>query len=219
MKIKLIVAAVALSFSAASIAATVGYQHPDVSIVAVDESLDSVLKSLGKEMNLSVTAPIGINPVINCNIQNQSIKRAFKILLGDLSYSLVWDKDGERLTGLVILAGDGEEGGIRMSQNPSRDAGNTQGVDIPDASTSSQGAAPVSARKYDPQMADHEAEMAFERQEQQARMAEERAEQQARMEQRRQEEEIAHKAAIVEERAKRESEMADLAESLGLPAP
>ena len=97
MKIQSIVTAVALCFSASSIAATVGYQHPEVSIVAVDESLDSVLRSLGKEMDLSVTTPIGINPVINCNIQNQPIKRAFKNLLGGLSYSLVWGGDGQHL--------------------------------------------------------------------------------------------------------------------------
>lgn len=219
MKIKWAVTAVALYFSAAGIAATVGYQHPDVSIVAVDESLDSVLKLLGKEMNLSVTTPIGINPVINCNIQNQPIKRAFKTLLGELSYSLVWDDDGERLTGLVILAGNGEEAGIRVSQNQSPDTGNTQIAYTPDASARSQSAAPVSARYNDPKMADREAEMAFERQEQEARMAEERAEQQARMKDRQQEEEIARETAMVEERAKRESEMADLAESLGLPPP
>jgi hypothetical protein len=215
MKVKRVLSAAMLFFSAGSIAATVEYQHPDVSIVAVDESLDSVLKSLAQEMNLSVSTPIGINPVINCNIQNQPIKQAFKNLLGELSYSLVWADDGERLTGLVILAGDGEEASV--SERPPTDTRNTQVAYVPDASDSSQSANPEPARYDDPEMADRGAEMALERQEQEARMAEERAEQEAEMEKRQQEEEIAHKAEMAEERARRESEMSNLAESLGLP--
>jgi hypothetical protein len=217
MKVKLVLPAVMLFLSAASIAATVEYQHPDVSIVAVDESLDSVFKYHGKEMNQSVTTPICINPVINCDIQSQPIKRAFKNLLGELSYSLVWADDGERLTGLVILAGDGEEAEISVSERPPTDTRNTQVASIPDGSDSSQGADPEPARYDDPEMADRGAEMALERQEQEARMAEERADQEAEMEKRQQEEQIVHKAEMVEERARREAEMSNLAESLGLP--
>jgi len=51
--------------SVGSMAANVEYQHPDVAIVAVNETLDSVLKTLGKEMQITVTTPDGINPVIN----------------------------------------------------------------------------------------------------------------------------------------------------------
>jgi hypothetical protein len=217
MKVKRVLSAAMLLFSVGSIAATVEYQHPDVSIVAVDESLVSVLTSHGKEMNLSVTTPNGKNPEINCNIQKQPIKQAFKNLLGELSYSLVWADDGERLTGLVILAGDGEEAEISVSERPPTDTRNTQVAYVPDASDSSQSANPEPARYDDPEMADRGAEMALERQEQEARMAEERAEHEAEMEKRQQEEEIAHKAEMAEERARRESEMSNLAESLGLP--
>jgi hypothetical protein len=218
MKVKSAVSAAVLFFSVASLAATVEYQHPDVTIVAVDESLDSVLKSLGKEMNLTVTTPIGVNPVINVDIQNQPIKRAFKNLLGELSYSLVWTDDGERLTGLIILAGDGEDAQIGLPEKQSPKTSNTPAAYIPDSSASPQPAASFApARNDDPEMAERESVMALEREEQEARMAEERAEQEAEMEQRRQEDKIVQKERMVEERARREAEMSALAESLGYP--
>lgn len=218
MKIKLAVTVAAALLSMASISATVDYQHPEVSIVAVGESLDSVLKAVGKEMNLSVTTPIGINLEINCNIQNQPIKRAFKNLLGELSYSLVWGEDGERLTGLVILAGDDEEARVSLSTTgTSSDTSSPQVVSMPDASDSRQNATRESHSYDDPEMAEREAELAFEQLEQQDRMAEERAEQNAEMEKILEEEDIAHKDQVVKDRAERESRMSDLAESLGLP--
>lgn len=67
-----------LSFSVDSIAAEVEYRHPNLTIVAQDEPLDIVLKSISKEMRIFVTTPTALNPVVNCDIRNQPIKRAFK---------------------------------------------------------------------------------------------------------------------------------------------
>lgn len=100
--------AVLLSLSMDSMAAKVEYQHPDITIVAVEESLESVLTAVGKEMQISFTLPVGLDPVVNCDIHNQPLKRAFKNLLGNLSYALEFQEGGERLVGLTILSGEGE---------------------------------------------------------------------------------------------------------------
>jgi len=92
-----------LTVASASMAAEVKYQHPELTIVAQQEPLDSVLKSLGREMRIFVTVPTGFNPVVNCDIQNQSIKQALRTLLGDTSYSLEWEKGGDKLVGLTIF--------------------------------------------------------------------------------------------------------------------
>jgi hypothetical protein len=117
-----------LFVSATCMAATVTYQHPDLTIVAKEEPLDAVLKSLGKEMRIYVTIPAGLNPVVNCDIQQQPVKQAFKTLLGDVSYSLAWEEKTGRLVGLTILAGgegatndapmeaEREEGETRMAE-------------------------------------------------------------------------------------------------------
>jgi hypothetical protein len=94
-----------LCFSIASTAAEVEYRHPNLTIVAKDEPLDAVLKSVSKEMRIFVTTPTGLNPLVNCDIQDQPIKLAFKKLLGDMSYSLEWKDNGETLVGLTILTG------------------------------------------------------------------------------------------------------------------
>jgi hypothetical protein len=221
MKIKLAVQVAMLLFPLGSMAATVEYQHPQVTIVAVDESLDSVLKTLGREMQLNVTTPPGINPVINCDIQNQPIRLAFKNLLGELSYSLVWADDGQRLTGLIILAGDGESAEVAGSERQSSGASNNiQVASVQVATDNRQSAdAPTSRSDDNPQMAEHEAQMESKRQEHDARMAEERETQEAEMAQRREEQEIAHKVHMKEERARREADIATLAASLGLPPP
>ena len=148
-----------------------------------------------------MTTPLGINPVINCNIQNQPIKRAFKNLLGDLSYSLVWADDGERLTGLVILPGDGEPGEASVSERQSFGATNSQFVSAPSAGGSSS----HSAAAHEPGMAEHKAQVTIRRQEQEARMAEEREAQELEMAQIQQEKEIVHKARMAEERARIEA--------------
>jgi hypothetical protein len=112
-------AATLLFVSATGMAATVTYQHPDLTIVAKEEPLDSVLKSLGKEMRIYVTTPTGLNPVVNCDIQQQPVKQAFKTLLGDASYSLEWDEKTGRLVGVTILAGSDRAAGSTVSDRPS----------------------------------------------------------------------------------------------------
>jgi len=220
MKVKLAVQVAMLLFPVGSMAATVEYDHPQVTIVAVDESLDSVLTTLGKEMKLTVTTPAGINPVINCDIQGQPIKRAFRNLLGDLSYSLVWADDGERLTGLVILAGSGETAEVSVSESRSSGVSGGQVASASGSGGSSPGTgAPDNHSNAEPQMAEHEAQMEIERQDREARMTEEREVQEAEMAQRRQEEEIVHKAKMTEERARMEADIATLAASLGFPPP
>ena len=202
MKHQLAVQVAMLLFPVVSLAAKVEYQHPDVTIVAVSEPLDSVLTTLGKEMQLNVTSPIGVNPVINCDIQNQPIKQAFKNLLGDLSYSLVWADGGERLTGLVILRGDGEPGEASVSGRQSSGATSSQFVFAPSAGGSSS----HSAAAHDPgMMAEHEAQVTIRRQEQEARMTEEREAQELEMAQIQQEKEVVHKARMAEERANMEA--------------
>jgi hypothetical protein len=206
MKFRLAVQVAMLLVPVCGMAATVEYQHPDVTIVAVDESLDSVLTTLGEEMQLNVTTPLGINPIINCDIQNQPIKQAFKNLLGDLSYSLVWADDGERLTGLVIFTGDGEPGGTVVSERQSSGVTSPQLVSESSNGGGSQSAgAPPRQFEDDPRMAEHEAEMAAQRQEHDARMAEEREAGELEMAQVRREQEILHKAKITEERARIEA--------------
>ncbi len=88
-----------------SSAAEVAYQHPNLTIVAKDEALDSVLQSVSKAMQITVKTPTGLNPAVSCDIRNLPIKLAFKKLLGEMSYSLAWQDDGERLIGVTILAG------------------------------------------------------------------------------------------------------------------
>ncbi|CAA0111027.1 Uncharacterised protein [Halioglobus japonicus] len=79
-----------LLFSAGTMSAEVDYRHPNLTIVANGETLDSVLKAVGKKMRIFVATPTGFNPVVNCDIREQPVKLAFEKLLGDMSYSLQW---------------------------------------------------------------------------------------------------------------------------------
>mgnify|MGYP003638830176 CR=1 FL=1 len=210
-----------LTFSAGSVAAKVDYQNlDDVTIVAVNETLDSVLKTIGKEMQITVKAPTGLNPVINCDIQNKPVKRAFKILLGDMSYSLLWEESGERLAGLVILSGDGEpsEASARQTapQTTTPRGEAAQVVSISDARGGDQGAGtPADQLNGNPQRAEYKSRMEAEQLEMEARMAEEREVAEAEMELRRQEEEVAHKARMKEEEVRHKALMADYLETYG----
>jgi hypothetical protein len=219
-----------LSVSITSIAATVEYQHPDLTIVAKEEPLDVVLKSLGKAMRIYITVPSGLNPLVNCDIQQQPAKQAFKTLLGDMSYSLEWEEKTGKLVGLTILAG-GEDATIATaSAKPVTTQNVSQTMPIPVASTSGQDAANVAAQiSHDSPiaddeavMADHDAAMA----EHEARMETERAEHEARMETQR----VEHEARMVEERAEQQvrikeeverhdANMAAYLESQGLQLP
>ncbi|MEZ5573285.1 MAG: hypothetical protein R3E64_14870 [Halioglobus sp.] len=220
MKFKLVCQAALLLFSTGGMAATVEYDHPDLTIVAKEESLDSVLTALGKEMALTVQKPVGVNPMINCNIQNQPIERALKNLLGALSYSLVWADDGERLTGLVILAGDGESAEVVVTKPQTSSMSADQVASVAETSSASQSAiAPARDSDDNPQRAEQEARMETDRAEHEARMAEEREAREAEMEQRRQEEEIAHEARMKEEVARHEAEFEAYMQSQGISHP
>jgi hypothetical protein len=218
--------------SMTGMAATVEYQHPDLTIVAREEPLDVVLKSLGKEMRIYVTVPTGLNPVVNCDIQQQPVKQAFKNLLGDMSYSLEWEEKTGKLVGLTILAG-GEGAAALVPAGPSRARSMEQAAPVPGASTDKQGAGTPSDSVVPPPMggddtamAEHEVRMEAVRGEHEARMETERAEHEARLETER----VEHEARMVEERAAQEVRMkeevarhdaeleAELA-SEGLPSP
>lgn len=186
--------AVLLSVSITSIAATVDYEHPNLTIVAEDEPLDSVLKSLGKEMRIYIVVPAGLNPIVSCDIQQRPIKQAFKTLLGDMSYSLEWEENTGQLAGLTILAGGGNSGVAAVSNNPSYSQSVSQATPAAGASNDGQRAAPAPADHggHDTAMADHQALMETRREEHEARMAADRA---------------AHEARMVEERAEQEERM------------
>ena len=197
-----------LPLSTTSMAATVEYQHPDLTIVAKEEPLQSVLKSVGKEMRIFITTPTGINPLVSCDIQNQPIKLAFKKLLGDMSYSLEWEDGGERLVGLTILAGG--EGVATASGRPSHTQTGEQAASVPVASGGNRPPVEQSANDAPDAtaaMADHDAEIA----EHEARMEDEREEreaQEAEMVIRQQEQEIAHEERMKKEEAQIEAEAA-----------
>lgn len=193
-----------------SMAARVEYAHPEVTIVAVEEPLESVLTEVGKEMQITVTVPKGVNPVVNCDIQQQSVQRAFKQLLGDLSYSLTWEEGGEHLAGLVILS-EGDESSLAVVEiGQSSAASVSRSAPSSDSSGGSLSAYTSTVDDYDPSVADHEAQMEVEREEREARMAEEREAHEAEMAVRRQEQEIVHEARMREDIARKKEEEAVL---------
>jgi hypothetical protein len=213
-----------LSLSTTSKAATVEYQHPDLTIVAKEEPLQSVLKSVGKEMRIFVTTPTGINPLVSCDIQNQPIKLAFKKLLGDMSYSLEWEEKTGQLMGLTILAGG--EGAAVATTSDSKS--HTQSVEqVAPAAVAGDGnqaaAKPVeqSAHEEAPMVpdatarADHEARMETDRAEHEARMETEQVEHEARMV----EERAAQEVRMKEEVERHDAETAAYLESQGLQIP
>jgi len=206
-----------LSVSITSIAATVDYEHPDLTIVAEDEPLDSVLKSLGKEMRIYIVVPAGLNPLVSCDIQQRPIKQAFKTLLGDMSYSLEWEENTGQLAGLTILTGGGNSALATVSNNPSHSQNASQATPAAVASNDGQRAAPtpVDQGGHDIAMADHEARMETHKAEHEARMATERAAHEARMV----EERAAQEERMEEDLVRHEAEMADYRESQGLQPP
>jgi hypothetical protein len=209
--------ALLLSVSMTSMAATVEYRHPDLTIVAKDEPLQSVLKSVREEMQIFVTMPTGINPVVSCDIQNQSIKRALKRLLGELSYSLEWEGQSGRLVGLTILSSDGDAVATAVSKSSST-PGASQASPVVVTSGNSQAAVIGAARAdhdrptadQDAQRAEQEARMEVEREEREARMAEQREAHEAEMAVLRQEQEIEHEARMEEDIARKQAEEATL---------
>ncbi len=214
-----------LIVSTTSMAATVEYQHPNLTIVARDEPLDVVLKSLGKEMRIYITVPTGLNPVVNCDIQQQPVKQAFKTLLGDMSYSLEWEEKTGKLVGLTILAGGDGAAVAAVPDNKSRTPNVAPSAPVaasaPVASTGRQ-AAPLAHSDDAPPMgeddaalAEHEARMETERAEHEARMETERVEHEARMVEERAAQEVRMKEEVARHDAELEAELA----SEGLQAP
>lgn len=211
----------ALSFSVDSIAAEVEYRHPNLTIVAQDEPLDSVLKSISKEMRIFVTTPSALNPMVNCDIQNQPIKRAFKELLGEMSYSLEWKDDREQLVGVTILAGS-QEAGDAVASTSSDSKVTTISVDqtappgggnrvIEDSGMPVSLGSAAAEATYD-----LDVDIETKRREQDARMEEERTRREAEMVLRREQEVIAHGARMREEVIRSEAQMAEYIESQGL---
>ncbi len=211
-----------LFVSTTSVAATVEYQDPDLTIVAREETLNTVLKSLGKEMRIYITVPTGLNPVVNCDIQQQPIKQAFKTLLGDMSYSLEWEEKTGQLVGLTILAGGDGSAVATTPDKPSHTQSVEQTAPVP-VITGNPGAGTPAApgdhappmAEDDTAMAEHEARMETERAEHEARMETERVEHEVRMA----EERAAQEVRMQEEVARHDAELeADLAaEGLQLP--
>jgi hypothetical protein len=204
-----------LSFSIDSMAATVGYKPPDLTIVAKGEPLQSVLRTVGKEMQIFVTMPTGVNPTVSCDIQNLPIKMAFETLLEDMSYSLEWEEKSGRLVGLTILAGYGDTAVATASKNNPSTPSLDRAAPAPVVSTSDR----VSAARHDydnpvadhdAQRAEHESRMEVDREEREASMAEEREAHEAQMAVRRREEEIVLEARMREDIARKKEEEAVL---------
>lgn len=189
-----------LFLSTTCIGATVEYQHPDLTIVAREEPLVSVLESLGKKMRIYVTIPTGVNPVINCDIQQQPINQAFKTLLGDVSYSLEWADSTGRLAGVTILAGGGEAGMAIVSDSPSQNQPMGQPASVSVASSGGLDAG-LRVEQSGGGMPANEAPMEAERDEGEGRMVEEQEAQEERLK---------------EEVERHDSETAAYLESLGL---
>jgi len=84
-------------------AVEVTYQPPRLSISADNESLDSVLRALGKQMHIQVNAPAGLNQAVTVRIVNQPVKRAFRNLLRGKNYVLQWEDGGKRLAALTLI--------------------------------------------------------------------------------------------------------------------
>ena len=100
----------------AAFAAEVDYQPPNLSIVATDEPLWSVLRSISAAMDITVSMPPDLNSPVTCDIENMPVERAFKKLLTGVSYALRWDQAGGHLTGIVLLE-EGYDASLRMSGN------------------------------------------------------------------------------------------------------
>ena len=206
--------AVLLCLCTPGLAATVKYQHPDLTIVAQDEPLVSVLNSIAQEMQIRVRTPTGLNPRISCEIHSQPITQAFKQLLRGLSYTLEWEEKGQRLARLTVLTGGEGAAVAGVSASTSPTASESQATPLPVARRAGQRAeVPVKQRSnpaapsaaQDRAMAEHETRMEADRAEHEARMATEREAMEARMA----EEGRAHEATMREEAARDEAEDSD----------
>ena len=201
-----------------SFAAKVDYEPPHISIVAVNESLESVLRTVGKEMQISVTLPLGLNPTVNCDVENKTVQEAFKVLLGDLSYSMQWEEGGDRLAGLVIMAnGSSLPDNSRTTFFSARPADSVYDSRVEENTIGDarSGSDPYSeSASLGPSgLPDRDAQMA----ERQERHREERERQEAQFQQERSEREALHRAERLEDEARtREEDVADIARERAL---
>ncbi|GAB5451419.1 MAG: hypothetical protein Hals2KO_17470 [Halioglobus sp.] len=215
---RIILLLAALSTTINAVAAEVAYHPPNLTIVARDEPLKSVLTALGKEMHITVTSPVDLNPIVSSNIQNQPVKKAFSRLLVDLSYSLQWAENGGRLTGLVILnAGEGATGNIDHASSPGHETGGASllpAVGGEGSRTSAHDHNHGIARhsEYGTQRTiEHEAQLAQQLEERENRMAQEREARKLEMA----EELAASKAQMQEKSVRRKAEAEAYLDSYG----
>jgi len=209
-----------LSVSMGSQAATVEYQDPNLTIVAKEEPLQAVLKSIGKEMGISVTTPTDLNPMVSCAIEKQPVKQALKKLLGELSYSLKWDEKSGELVGLTILGSGTGSAVAAAPERQSPPASANVGSSPPVSSSGNQAlGTPVDRSDHAAPMPEHEPPMDAVGEEREAQMAEEREAHEAEMTQRRQEEEVAQEARMKEEVQRNDDQMRAYIESQGLTMP
>jgi len=168
----------------AAFAAEVDYQPPNLSIVATNEPLWSVLRSISDAMDITVTMPPDLNLPVTCDIENVPVERAFKNLLPGVSYALRWEQGGGRLTGIVLLE-EGYDASLRVSGNsasggslhaePSRQYSGRRGTTPHDGDAAQDqfaGVAKEQSRMTD-EMAEHEIQMAREMERENERIAQE----------------------------------------------
>lgn len=183
-------------------AATVTYQHPHLTIVADNEPLDAVLKSIGSEMRIYVQIPAGHNPLVSCDIQRQGIAQAFRTLLPDTSYTLEWEETGERLTGLVVFPDEEHSTARYLVGSQSGNASPTRPAAI--GSNASADATPGAVGKDASVDAQRAQEAHRLRIEQETRLLEEHA---------------PREGLLAEEAAQHQAQLSALLESLGLQPP
>jgi len=206
-----------------STAAEVEYRHPNLTIVAKDEALDSVLKAVSKEMRIFVTTPAGLNPLVSSDIKNQPIKVAFKKLLGGMSYSMEWKDNGETLVGLTILAATDDIAANTSLGTTSNAPSVDQATAVPIANrTNPRANSSVGQRNDAAQMPltgtdqeGMEAQMEARREERESFMAQKRVQMDADMVSRREELLRIRDARMSEDVARSEAEMAEYLSSLG----
>jgi hypothetical protein len=168
----------------AAFAAEVDYQPPNLSIVATNEPLWSVLRSVNAAMDITVSMPPDLNSPVTCDIENMPVERAFKELLTGVNYALRWEQGGGRLTGIVLLE-EGHDSSLRVSGNaasggslhaePDRQYSERRGI-VSHGEEASQDQATGVAEEQDrmvAEMAEHEIQMAREMEREKERMAQE----------------------------------------------
>ena len=197
-----------LSLAIGSTAAEVEYQHPDLTIVAVDEPLSEVLKKLSQVMEVSVIIPLGFDPIVNCDVREKPLRRALNTLLSDISYSLEWQDNGERLAGLAIFTEGGDSPAGQVARSHPKTSTATQAVPVPAVPGVNQAGTGITAQQIE-----QTARVEVGREEVEVRMAEAREIDKAEMAIMREEEEMEFEAQAKENEEREEAEMQALLKS------